>query len=60
VARVVLDTKVVVSACLTLEGADATIVELALLGTFTLYISPEGASGGTQTYHFGLAGLSGL
>jgi putative PIN family toxin of toxin-antitoxin system len=41
VARVVLDTNVVVSACLTPGGAAATIVELALLGTFTLCISPD-------------------
>ena len=34
-ARVVLDTNVIVSACLTPEGAAATIVELALLGTLT-------------------------
>lgn len=40
-ARVVLDTNVIVSACLTPEGAAATIVELALLGTFTLCISPD-------------------
>ena len=39
--RVVLDTNVIVSACLTPEGAAATILELALLGTFTLGISPE-------------------
>ena len=39
-ARVVLDTNVVVSACLTPEGAPATIVELALLGAFTLCLSP--------------------
>lgn len=34
--RVVLDTNILVSACLTPEGASATIVELALLGVFTL------------------------
>src|SRR5271165_6362182 len=37
---VVLDTNIVVSACLTPEGAPATIVELALLGAFTLCLSP--------------------
>ena len=37
--RVVLDTNIVVSACVTPEGAPATIVELALLGAFTLYLS---------------------
>jgi|SRR5271157_24942 len=39
-ARVVLDTNIVVSACLTPGGATATIVELALLGAFTLCLSP--------------------
>jgi putative PIN family toxin of toxin-antitoxin system len=39
--RAVLDTNIVVSACLVSEGAPATIVELALLGTFTLCISPD-------------------
>jgi putative PIN family toxin of toxin-antitoxin system len=39
-ARVVLDTNIVVSACLSPEGAPATIVELALLGAFTLCLSP--------------------
>jgi predicted nucleic acid-binding protein len=39
--RVVLDTNVVVSASLAPEGAPATIVELALLDTFTLCVSPE-------------------
>ena len=38
--RAVLDTNIVVSACLSPEGAPATIVELALLGTFTLCLSP--------------------
>jgi putative PIN family toxin of toxin-antitoxin system len=38
-ARVVLDTNIVVSACLSPEGAPATIVELALLGAFTLCVS---------------------
>jgi|SRR5271165_1348006 len=38
--RVVLDTNIVVSACLTPEGAPATIVELALLGAFALCLSP--------------------
>ena len=37
--RVVLDSNIIVSASLTLEGAPATIVELALLGTFTLCLS---------------------
>ena len=40
-ARAVLDTNVIVSACLTPEGAPATIVELALLGVFTFCISRE-------------------
>jgi len=39
--RVVLDTNIVVSACLSPQGASATIVELALLGYFTLCISQE-------------------
>jgi len=39
--RVVLDTNVVVSACLRPEGAPARIVELALLGTFTVCLSPD-------------------
>ena len=39
--RVVLDSNIVVSACLTPQGASATIVELALLGYFTLCISQE-------------------
>jgi predicted nucleic acid-binding protein len=39
-APVVLDTNVVVQACLTPQCAAATIVELALLGTFTLCMSP--------------------
>jgi putative PIN family toxin of toxin-antitoxin system len=39
--RVVLDTNIVVSACLTPEGAPATTVELALLGLFTVCLSPE-------------------
>jgi uncharacterized protein len=39
--RVVLDSNVVVSACLSPQGASATIVELALLGHFTLCISRE-------------------
>ena len=39
--RVVLDTNVVVSACLRPEGAPARIVELALLGTFTVCLSSE-------------------
>ncbi len=39
--RVVLDTNIVVSACLTPEGAPATIVELALLGAYTLYVSSD-------------------
>jgi putative PIN family toxin of toxin-antitoxin system len=37
--RVVLDTNILVSACLTPGGAPATIVELALLGGFTLCVS---------------------
>ncbi len=37
--RVVLDTNVVVSACLRLEGAPARIIELALLDTFAVYLS---------------------
>jgi uncharacterized protein len=39
--RVVLDCNIIVSACLTPEGAPATIVELALLGLFTLCLSHE-------------------
>lgn len=39
--RVVLDTNIIVSACVTPEGAPATIVELALLGTFTLCVSHQ-------------------
>jgi uncharacterized protein len=39
--RVVLDSNVVVSACLSPQGASATIVELALLGYFTVCISQE-------------------
>jgi putative PIN family toxin of toxin-antitoxin system len=39
--RVVLDSNIIVSACLTPEGAPATIVELALLGLFTVCLSPE-------------------
>ncbi len=39
--RVVLDTNVVVSACLTPQGAPATILELALLGEFIAAISAE-------------------
>jgi putative PIN family toxin of toxin-antitoxin system len=39
--RVVLDTNIIVSASLRPEGAPATIVELALLGTFTVYLSPN-------------------
>ena len=39
--RVVLDTNIIVSACLTPGGAPATIVELALLGEFALCISPD-------------------
>lgn len=39
--RVVLDSNVVVSACLSPQGASATIFELALLGYFTLCISQE-------------------
>jgi len=38
--RVVLDTNIVVSACLSPEGAPATIVELALLGAFIACVSP--------------------
>ena len=38
--RVVLDTNIIVSACLSPAGAPATIVELALLGEFTLCLSP--------------------
>ena len=37
--RVVLDTNIIVSACLTPEGSPATILELALLGEFTLCLS---------------------
>jgi uncharacterized protein len=37
--RVVLDTNVVVSACLRMEGAPARIIELALLHTFAVYLS---------------------
>jgi uncharacterized protein len=39
--QVVLDTNIVVSACLTPGGAPATIVELALLGAFTLCVSSD-------------------
>lgn len=39
--RVVLDCNVVVSACLSPQGASATIVELALLDYFTLCVSQE-------------------
>jgi putative PIN family toxin of toxin-antitoxin system len=39
--RVVLDTNIIVSACLRPEGAPATIVELALLGAFTLCLSRD-------------------
>lgn len=39
--RVVLDTNIIVSACLRPEGAPATIVELALLGAFILCLSPD-------------------
>lgn len=39
--RVVLDTNIVVSACLTPEGPSATIVELSLLDAFTLCVSPS-------------------
>ena len=39
--RVVLDSNIVVSACLSPQGAPATIVELALLGHFTLCVSQE-------------------
>ena len=39
--RVVLDSNVVVSACLSPQGASATIVELALLGYFSLCVSEE-------------------
>ena len=39
--RVVLDTNVVVSACLRPEGAPAIIVELVLLGTLTVCLSPD-------------------
>ena len=39
--RVVLDTNIVVSACLRPEGAPATIVELALLGAFIVCLSPD-------------------
>ena len=39
--RVVLDTNILVSACLTPEGSSARIVELALLGRFTLYLTAE-------------------
>ena len=38
--RVVLDTNIVVSACLSPQGAPATIVELAFLGAFTVCLSP--------------------
>jgi putative PIN family toxin of toxin-antitoxin system len=37
--RVVLDTNIIVSACLTPSGAPATILELALLGEFSLCLS---------------------
>ena len=39
--RVVLDSNVIVSACLSPQGASATIVELALLGYFNLYVSEQ-------------------
>ncbi|HEY6253337.1 MAG TPA: putative toxin-antitoxin system toxin component, PIN family [Candidatus Angelobacter sp.] len=39
--RVVLDSNIIVSACLTPEGAPATIVELALLGVFTCCVSRD-------------------
>jgi uncharacterized protein len=39
--RVVLDCDIIVSACLVPQGAPATIVELALLGTFTLCVSRD-------------------
>lgn len=39
--RVILDSNIIVSACLTPEGSPATIVELALLGIFTLCVSEE-------------------
>lgn len=39
--RVVLDSNVVVSACLTPQGASATIIELALVGHFTVCISEQ-------------------
>ena len=39
--RVVLDTNIVVSACLRPEGAPATIVELALVGSFTVCLSHD-------------------
>lgn len=39
--RVVLDSNIIVSACLTPQGSSATIVELALLNTFTLCLSSD-------------------
>jgi putative PIN family toxin of toxin-antitoxin system len=39
--RVVLDTNIVVSACLTANGPSAAIVEAALLGRFRLCVSKE-------------------
>ncbi len=39
--RVILDTNILVSACLTPQGTPATIVELALLGSFTLCLSRD-------------------
>lgn len=39
--RVVLDTNIVVSASLTPEGSSATIVDLALAGSFKLCLSAE-------------------
>ncbi len=37
--RVVLDTNIIVSACLTPEGSPATIVELVLVGAISLVVS---------------------
>jgi uncharacterized protein len=39
--RVVLDSNIIVSACLTPQGTSATIVELALLNVFTICLSIE-------------------
>lgn len=39
--RVVLDSNIIVSACLTPQGSSATIVELAFLNAFTLCLSSD-------------------